>query len=119
MAPDETLRRVERVRRRSDYLRAYRRGRRRSGRLATLHFVPNDTGVARLGVTVSRKVGNSVIRHKVKRRIVELFRRAPTRGSLPAWDLVMHVLPEAGAADHAALRHDIEGLLRAVAEARR
>jgi ribonuclease P protein component len=116
---DERLRRGERVRRRGEYLRAYRRGRRRSGALVMLHFAPNADGVARLGVTVSRKVGNSVVRHRLKRRIVEIFRRAPARATLPAWDFVVHVKPEAAAADFAALRHEIEWLLRGAAEGRR
>jgi len=84
-----------------------------------LHYVPNDGTQARLGVTVSRKVGNSVVRHRLKRRIVEIFRRAPGRAALPAWDFVVHVKPEAAAADFAALRHEIEGLLRGAAEGRR
>ena len=33
------------------------------------------TARARLGVTVSRKVGNAVVRNRVKRRIREWFRR--------------------------------------------
>jgi ribonuclease P protein component len=107
------------VRRRSEYLRAYRRGRRRSGALVTLHFAPNDDGRRAAGVTVSRKVGNSVVRHRLKRRIVEVFRRAPARAGLPAWDFVVHVKPEAAGADFAALRHEIEGLLRGAAEGRR
>lgn len=32
-----------------------------------------DTESNRLGISVSKKVGNSVIRHKVKRRIREIF----------------------------------------------
>ena len=115
----ERLRRSERVRRRGDYLRAYRRGRRRSSALVILHFAPNDAARARLGVTVSRKVGNSVVRHRLKRRIVETFRRSPGRAALPAWDFVVHVKPEAAAAEFAALRQEIEGLLRGAAEGRR
>jgi len=107
------------VRRRGDYLRAYRRGRRRSGALVTLHFVANETGEARLGVTVSRKVGNSVVRHRVKRRIGESFRRSPARTGLAGWDLVVHVKPAAAAADFAALRQEIDALLRGVGEVRR
>ena len=115
----ERLRRGERVRRRGEYLRAYRRGRRRSGALVILHFFPNDDGVARLGVTVSRKVGNSVVRHRIKRRIVEIFRRSPGRAGLPPWDFVVHVKPEAAGAEFAAVRHEIEGLFRGAAEGRR
>ena len=84
-----------------------------------LHFFPNDADVARLGVTVSRKVGNSVVRHRLKRRVVEVFRRSPVRAGLPAWDFVVHLKPEAAAADFAALRHEIEGLLRGAGEGRR
>ncbi len=56
-AGGQGLGRQERVRQRRDYLRAYRSGRRRGGRLATLFFVPNPLGHARLGITASRKDG--------------------------------------------------------------
>jgi ribonuclease P protein component len=108
---DQSLPRRARVRRSPEYLRAYRRGRRRAGALMTLHYVPNEAGLPRLGVTVSRKVGDSVVRHRVKRRIVEAFRRSPLRAALPAWDFVAHVKPPAAAADHAALRQELEALL--------
>ena len=77
----------------------------------TLHYVPNEAGVARLGITVSRKVGGSVVRHRVKRRIVEAFRRSALRAHLPAWDFVADVKPAAATADYAALRQELETLL--------
>ena len=59
----------ERLRRRADYLRCYRTGRRRHGALAILYFVPNQLGHARIGITASRKVCKAVVRHRIKRRI--------------------------------------------------
>jgi ribonuclease P protein component len=118
-AGGESLLRGERIRRRPEYLRAYRRGRRRAGAFVILHFTPNELGLPRLGVTVSKKVGNSVVRHRVKRRIVETFRRLPSRRELGAWDVVVHVKPEAAGAAFAALRGDVEGLLRGLAAGRR
>jgi len=45
-------------------------------------------GGARLGITVSRRVGSAVVRNRVKRRVREWFRAA--RGQLdPAVDLVV------------------------------
>lgn len=85
----------------------------------TLHFVASEAAAARLGVTVSRKVGNSVVRHRVKRRIVEVFRRSTWRPALGGRDLVVHVKPEAAGADFAALRQELEGLFRGAAEGRR
>lgn len=85
----------------------------------TLHFVTNDGAQARLGVTVSRKVGNSVVRHRVKRRIVEIFRRSTARAGLVGWDLVVHVKPAAAEAGFAAMRHEIDALFHGAAGARR
>lgn len=101
----------ERLRRRADFLRCYRTGRRRHGALATLHFVPNQLGSPRLGITASRKVGSSVVRQRTKRRIREIYRRWQERGSLPPHDLVFHLKPGAGEADFEALRTEVLRLL--------
>ncbi|HEX5758359.1 MAG TPA: ribonuclease P protein component [Thermoanaerobaculia bacterium] len=95
----ERLRERETLRRRTDYLRCYRTGRRRHGSLAILYHVPNDLGHARLGITASRKVGKAVARQRLKRRTREVYRRWPQRARLPALDLVVHLKPEAREAD--------------------
>lgn len=41
---------------------------------------PNQLGGNRLGVVVSRKVGNAVVRNRWKRRIREAFRQLDSRG---------------------------------------
>ena len=35
--------------------------------------LPNATGQTRIGLTVSNKVGNSVVRNKIRRRLRELY----------------------------------------------
>ena len=69
-----------RLTRRSEFLALARRGR----KLHTPHFVvltqPNDREESRLGITVTKRVGNSVTRNLIKRRVREFFRRA--RGAL-------------------------------------
>lgn len=108
----------ERLRRRADYLRCYRTGRRRHGSLAILYFVPNQLGHPRLGITASRKVGKAVVRHRLKRRIKEIYRRWKDRGQLPALDLIIHLKPEAGGSDFPALRSELLRLLSGVRERR-
>ena len=39
----------------------------------TIYHKPNDLGHCRVGVSVSSKIGNSVIRHKVKRQITSML----------------------------------------------
>ena len=97
----------ERLRRRTDYLRCYRTGRRRHGALAIVHFVPNQLGHPRIGITASRKVGKAVVRQRLKRRIKEIYRRWQDRSQLPALDLVIHLKPEAGKSDFPALKAEL------------
>jgi ribonuclease P protein component len=107
---------AEKLRRRADYLLCYRTGRRRHGAPAILYFVANQVGHPRLGITASRKVGNAVVRHKLKRRVKEIYRRWPHRGQLPALDLVVHLKPEAGGADFRSLRTELLRLLSSVGQ---
>lgn len=113
-APGERLPRQQTLRRGADYQRCYRGGRRRHGSLVTLHFHPNDEGYPRLGITVSRKVGSSVVRQRLKRWTREVYRRSPRRVSLPPLDLIVHFKPGAGEADFAAFRAELERLLAGV-----
>ena len=106
----------ERLRRRADYLRSYRTGRRRHGALAILYFVPNQLGHPRIGITASRKVGKAVVRHRLKRRIKEIYRRWQDRDKLPALDLVIHLKPEAGRSDFQALRVELLRLFSGLRE---
>ena len=106
----ETLKRQDRMRRRADFLRCYREGRRKHGSLAVLYVSPNECGRARIGLTVSRKVGGAVKRQKVKRRIREVFRRWSERQNLPPFDLMVHVKPAAAKASFPATEADLHRL---------
>lgn len=71
---------MERLRQRADFLAAAR-----GAKVATAAFVlqareRNDAGPARVGFTVSSKVGNAVERNRVRRRLREVVRlSAPAR----------------------------------------
>jgi ribonuclease P protein component len=69
-----------------------------------------EGGGPRLGLTVSRKVGNAVVRNRVKRRIREWFRRE--RGCFGgAWDVVVIARREAAALDFEASAQVLSGLV--------
>jgi ribonuclease P protein component len=108
----------ERLVRRADYLRCYRTGRRRLGGLVILYFAPSSLGHPRIGITTTRKVGNAVVRHRLKRRIKEIWRRWPDRQRLNWIDLVVHLKPEARKAGFDELARDFLGLLDGLASRR-
>ncbi|MGE3164185.1 MAG: ribonuclease P protein component [Planctomycetota bacterium] len=92
----ERLPRTARVCRRNDFHVIFRcGGRTRSGVFSAV-VCATDFGFPRLGLAVSRRVGNAVVRNRVKRRLRELFRRH--RAALPgSVDLV--VIPQPGAGE--------------------
>ena len=104
----EVLLASERLRRGADYLACYRRGRRASGPLFLLYFLPNQMSGPRLGITASRKVGGAVVRNRLRRRVREAYRRWPGRARLPRLDLVVHLQPAAAASDGPTLRGELE-----------
>lgn len=104
----------DRLTRRQDYLRGYRRGRRLHGSYAILYSIPNEHDYPRLGITASRKVGNSVVRHRLKRWVKETYRRWNSRAALPPLDLIVHLKPTAREAGFEALRSDVQRLLAGV-----
>jgi ribonuclease P protein component len=69
---------VDRLRRSVEFQQVIRRGRRVAGAAFVVVCAPRKPAPAeqpiRLGITVSRKVGNAVVRNRVKRRIREWFR---------------------------------------------
>ncbi len=78
----QTFGKDDRIRKRQDYLRIYQNGVRSYTERFTIIQCPNPTGRGRLGMTVSKKTGNSVQRNRIKRLLREFFRLNKSR--LPA-----------------------------------
>jgi ribonuclease P protein component len=67
----------------------YEKGRRAGSTSFVMFALPNAAGHCRLGITVTRKVGSSVQRNRIKRVLRDVFRRH--RAELaPGLDLVLN-----------------------------
>ena len=70
------------LKKQEDFKRCYRKGRSYGNRTLVLYVYERqgeENETSRLGISVSKKVGNSVVRHRVTRRIRESYRRNESR----------------------------------------
>jgi ribonuclease P protein component len=93
-----------------EFERVYRQGTAYRGKLFSVHAFPNGHGNPRLGLSVSRKVGNAVTRNTVRRRLREVFRACTSEvpGDL---DLVVSARPAAAEATFGELRAEFDEAL--------
>ena len=78
-----------RLKQRTDFLAAAN-----GAKVATAAFVlqgrdRNDAGPARIGFTVTRKIGNAVERNRLRRRLRDIVRRTPADELRPGHDYVL------------------------------
>ena len=64
----------ESLKKTKDFQNVYRRGKSYANRYLVMYVLSNQTEENRLGISVSKKVGNSVIRHHLTRLIRESYR---------------------------------------------
>ena len=108
----ESFSRDERILKRKDFSAAYNLGKRLSSKNFIIFLYPNQTGMRRLGITVSKKIGESVQRNRIKRLLREFFRLNKDR--LPAGqDIVVVSRRDTSAKKYEEVRRELEGLLMA------
>lgn len=64
----------ESLKKNKDFQNVYRRGKSYANKYLVMYVLPNQTDRNRLGISVSKKVGNSVIRHHLTRLVRESYR---------------------------------------------
>jgi ribonuclease P protein component len=101
-----------RLTRRSEFLRVAAKGRKAPMPGLVLQALRrNDDAPARLGFTVTKKVGNAVIRNRTRRRLKEAARLLMRDHPITGADLVLIGRDATRARDFAALQHDLRRAL--------
>lgn len=106
-----TLGRQERMLKSSDFRRALKQGRRlRFSHLTVVIFL-RQYGKVRLGLTVSKKIGNAVVRNRLKRRLREII-RVKRSGLVRPWDVLILAQDGSGDLSSRALVDELEPAFR-------
>lgn len=101
------------LRKRAEFVQVQNKGKRHRGRSLLLMVYPNDSDKSRIGLTVSRKVGNAVVRNRVRRRLRESIRANPERFA-SGQDYVFIARARSATAGFSTLHKEVEWLLSQV-----
>ena len=90
----DSMQRSEALKKNQDFQKVYRNGTSKGNRYLVMYVLKNQYMKNRLGISVSKKVGNSVVRHRLTRLIRESYRlnEAEFENSL---DIVVVARPQA------------------------
>ena len=68
------MKKSQSLKRNADFQIVYKCGKSFANKYLVMYVRENDLNINRIGISVSKKVGNSVVRHRVKRLILESYR---------------------------------------------
>ena len=88
------MQRSESLKKNRDFQKVYRNGTSKGNRYLVMYVLKNQYMKNRLGISVSKKVGNSVVRHRLTRLIRESYRLSETRFH-SGYDIVVIARPVA------------------------
>lgn len=98
----------QRLTRAKDFAAVKRDGRAWSDKYLVIVARQNDLEANRVGFSVAGRVGNAVVRNKIKRRLKEAVRLTPVQ---EGWDLVIIARKDSSSADFRGLSSSVTSLL--------
>lgn len=89
-----------------DFKRVFEQGAKISSKYLVIYARPNGLTYSRLGLSISKKIGNAVVRNRLKRRLREALRNH-LRDNLLYRDFVVVARKDSAGADFADLNNNI------------
>lgn len=94
----------------TDFQNVYKNGQSKANRYLVMYVYKNQSSTNRIGISVSKKVGNSIVRHRVTRVIREVM-RLHWKEIKSGYDIVIVARPSAKESDYGKFESAIFHLL--------
>lgn len=104
---------MESLKRKEDFKRVYTRGKSQANSFLVVYKIKNGSNENRIGYSISKKVGKSVLRNKIRRRLKEIYRHHQEDFVL-GYDLVVIVRVRAKEASYGQLETSFLKLMKNV-----
>lgn len=105
---------ISSIKKREDFLKVSKNGRKFVSSQFVLQSIENEFDYLRVGYTVTKKVGNAVVRNKIKRRLKNAVREVVGDNKLLQKDYVLIGRKQAENCDYADLKKSLEYALHKV-----
>lgn len=76
---DNRIRKIISIKKNREFQNIYRKGRYSVSKAFAVYMIPNSYKINRIGITASKKYGNSVKRNRIRRLIRESYRKIHTK----------------------------------------
>jgi len=94
-----------------EFKKVYNEGRYYVEKYVVMYIIKNDSALNRVGFSVSKKVGNSVVRNRVKRLMKEVYRKSAGSTRM-GYDMVFTARVGSGTADYSKIEINIISILK-------
>jgi len=105
---------LESLKKNSHFQRVYKNGKSKASKNLVVYWLNNENinPVNRYGITISKKIGNAVVRNKLKRRIKDILRRWDDNNYIkPGLDIVIIARKPVVDLDYHQIKTDLKKLL--------
>ncbi len=105
---------MESLKKNSHFQRVYKNGKSKASKNLVVYWLNNENinSVNRYGITISKKIGNAVVRNKLKRRIKDILRRWDDNNYIkPGLDIVIIARKPVVDLDYHQIKTDLKKLL--------
>ncbi|HAP32580.1 MAG TPA: ribonuclease P protein component [Firmicutes bacterium] len=107
------MKREERLKKNYEFKQVYATGKSRAAKYTIIYYCINNRGICRLGVVISKKVGKSVVRHRLKRLYKEAFSRLKLQEKMEkGYDIIIVARKGAAALKFAQVLEEMTELLK-------
>ena len=99
------------IKKNTEFRRIYAKARSVADSNLVLYTLANNTDISRFGISISTKVGNAVVRNKIKRQIKEIL-RTNCNNILKGYDIIFIVRVKCKEAPFCAIKNSVVHLLK-------
>ena len=96
----------------SDFRKVYKHGKSFANRYLVMYILENKSDSSRIGISVSKKVGNAITRNKIRRRIKEAYRLNIDENVKNGYDIIFIARVSCNEAEYKDIDKDINHLVK-------